>query len=353
MPTVNSKDVKTTTILANKADWLPWKTQTILAVTCEGIPTILTDSTHNNGRNWSMKNCAEAYRIIHRTLAPLLQTEISHFIQTPWDAFAALQRKFEAFTDDDLQTLEAKLNRITQERNETYATLISRLNTSVVKFKNAGGEKSDKSLCAILRQAISEENQTVKITLKTPAMINMYYDELTTYLTALDPDDTSTTTTVQGAHQATIKDNCAFCKKHGHNIDQCHTLQKIVKIASGKQRNQDHDRYQPYDRRFDKDDSKYDRRDYKPSDRHNREYDSDRDYQPRNYDNRDDHRRKDYDRRDNRNDRSSHHRRDTRDNGNWEYSKNRAMAALAKYQAENRKIAFSAIKPTSDHRDSD
>ncbi len=146
-----------------------------------------------------------------------------------------------------------------------------------------------------------------------------------------------------------------FCKKHGHNIDQCHTLQKIVKIASGKQRNQDQDRYQPYDRRFDKDDSKYDRRDYKPSydiDRH-RGYDSDRDYQPRNYDNRDDHRRKDYDRRDNRNDRSSHHRRDTRDNGNWEYSKTRAMAALAKYQAENRKIAFSAIKPTSDHRDSD
>ncbi|KNC81668.1 hypothetical protein SARC_06022 [Sphaeroforma arctica JP610] len=56
-------------------------------------------------------------------------------LDKPQKAFAALQRKFESLTKDDIETLEGKLNRITQERNEFYASLISRLNTSFVKFK--------------------------------------------------------------------------------------------------------------------------------------------------------------------------------------------------------------------------
>ncbi|KNC77074.1 hypothetical protein SARC_10455 [Sphaeroforma arctica JP610] len=218
MPTVNSKDIKTTIILESKVDWLPWKTQTILSVNCEGISDILTNPTAPRGSRWTCKQVAEAYRIINRTLSPLLQTEISQFSESPWDAFAALQQKFEALTEDDLQDLEAKLNRITQERNEPYATLISRLNTSLVKFKNAGRVKSDNSLCAILPQAVHDDNQTVKITLKTPAMMAMSYGDLTSYLTALDPDESDPSTIVHGAHSAISSDNCAFCNNRGHSI---------------------------------------------------------------------------------------------------------------------------------------
>ncbi|KNC80982.1 hypothetical protein SARC_06673 [Sphaeroforma arctica JP610] len=84
------------------------------------------------------------------TLGIKLKTEISQFIDKPWEAFAALKRKFEALTEDDIPTLEGKMNRITQERNESYASLISHLNMSFVKFKNAGGSKTNNNLCAIL-----------------------------------------------------------------------------------------------------------------------------------------------------------------------------------------------------------
>ncbi|KNC87301.1 hypothetical protein SARC_00582 [Sphaeroforma arctica JP610] len=101
MPTVNFKDIKITTILETKADWLPWKTQIILSVNCEEIPTILTDPTPSRGHRWTPKEISEAYRIINRTLFPILQTDISQFIDMPWVAVAALQRKFEALTEDD------------------------------------------------------------------------------------------------------------------------------------------------------------------------------------------------------------------------------------------------------------
>ncbi|KNC81144.1 hypothetical protein SARC_06526 [Sphaeroforma arctica JP610] len=61
--------------------------------------------------------------------------------------------------NDNIQTLEGRLRRITQEQNEYYASLTSRLDTSFVKFKNAGSSKSNNSLCAIPLQAIYDDNQ--------------------------------------------------------------------------------------------------------------------------------------------------------------------------------------------------
>ncbi|KNC75165.1 hypothetical protein SARC_12302 [Sphaeroforma arctica JP610] len=299
MHTVSSKDIKTTTILESKVDWLPWKTQTILS--------------------------------------------------------------FEALTEDDIQNLEAKLNRITQERNEPYATLISRLNTSLVKFKNAGGVKSDSSLCATLRQAVHDDNQTVKITLETPAMMAMSYDDPISYLTALDPDENDPSTIVHGAHSAISSDNCAFETAGGDRNDR-----------------------KPYYRRIDKTGPRNDTRGYRKSnnnDKYNKPYSdrgrntqNDRDssndrYQRRYHDNRDDYYRPEYQEDRNRqrnygnNDRYSHdnqrsqdrdstyrsqdNRRHTRDG-----RKDKAMSAqFNDFPRSDRRIAFSAIDPTVDNKD--
>ncbi|KNC82547.1 hypothetical protein SARC_05174 [Sphaeroforma arctica JP610] len=194
----------------------------------------MTDPTPSRGHRWSYNEIAEAYQIFNRTLSTILQTEISQFIDKPWEAFAALQRKFKALAEDAIQILEGKLNCITQERNEYHGSLIGH-----------------------------NDNHTVKITLKTPAMMAMSYDELTTYLIALDPDESDPSTIDKSGSRHDMKDYRYMSKNNDKHI-------RSDSSRGYRTREERYNRNKRYQQRYDTHDD-YDRQYYR-ADRYNRRH---------------------------------------------------------------------------------